>query len=104
MKSFFFISPAAVAETEEEKCILFFILEQSLLSSTRSLLVWWNCIHHLRSHKTISQRDAFSEDHVNAVRARIMQLFTLHSSKFSVTVCKIYSIWVMLTHMLLICD
>lgn len=58
----------------------------------------------------MSQRDAFSEDHVNAIWAdRIMQLFTLLTSKLSYSV-QIYTIWVMLivcmynTNMPLICE
>lgn len=78
MKSFFFISQAAVREVQEQEWILFYTAEWPFLLCTLSLLLRWNYIYHQYSHKATSQTDACSEDHGNAICTyRIKQLFIL---------------------------
>lgn len=78
-----------------EKCMLFSLYPWIVTSviRTKLLALVESCISQLYSHKIMSQRDAFSEEHVNAIwTGRIRQLFTSLASKLSYGV-QMYTIW-----------
>lgn len=101
MKSFFPSYHQQLLQNRENKCIWFHLypwIVTTVICAKPFTLVEL----HLCSHKIMSERDAFSGDHVNTTgRGRIRQLFTLLASKLSYRV-KNHTMLILMSYVMLI--